>query len=144
MADSEDNVRLTSFRPLSPETTTSTFSLARFFQRKRPEARVAVKVDSSKKQASFNSLVIPRNSPQLQKRTSISSTRNPDLQRPWSSSPLVGRKASYHSSAVVGSRIRHPSSAGSRNVHAVLGRLDAAAGGRGQVRKPIYLINRLN
>ncbi|XP_068752478.1 1-phosphatidylinositol 3-phosphate 5-kinase-like isoform X2 [Montipora capricornis] len=135
MGDSQDNVRLTSFRPLSPETTTSIFSLARFFQRRRPEARVAVKVDSAKKQGSLNSLVNPRNSPQLQKRTSISSTRNPDLQRTWSSSPLVGRKASYHSSAVVGSRIRHPSSAGSRNVHAVLGRLDAAAGGRGQLRQ---------
>ena len=52
------------------------------------------------------------------------------------SSPLLGaRKISAHGhSAVVGGRGRRPTPAGYRNVHAVLGRLNAAADGRGQVR----------
>lgn len=112
---------MTSFRPLSPDTSKSSFSLARFFQRKRPEARVEVKIDSSKKHRSVSPLVSPRSSPQVQRRAS---------------SPLLGaRKTSAHGhSAVDGGRGRRPSPAGYRNVHAVLGRLNAAAGGRGQVR----------
>lgn len=128
MDNSQEDVSLTSFRPLSPDETKSTFSLARFFQRKRPEAGVTVKVDTPTTQSSV--------SPQLQNRGSAPSTRNPDPQRSSStSSPLIGPRTNYHHGGpVVGGRIRQPSSAGSRNVHAVLGRLNAAAGGRGQVR----------
>ena len=124
--DSEDEISLTSFRPLSPDTSKSSFSLARFFQRKRPEARVEVKVDSSKKHRSVSPLVSPRSSPQMQRRAS---------------SPLLGaRKISAHGhSAVVGGRGRRPTPAGYRNVHAVLGRLNAAADGRGQVRLNVIL-----
>ena len=135
--DSDDEVSLTSFRPLSPDTSKSSFSLARFFQRKRPEARVQVKVDSSKKHRSASPLVSPRSSPQLQKRASA--TKNPEIQRSWSSSPLMGaRKASAPGNTVVGGRGRRPSPASYRNVYAVLGRLNAAAGGRGQVCFNIY------
>lgn len=127
--DSEDNVSLTSFRPLSPDTSKSSFSLARLFQRKRPEARVEVKIDSKKKHRPVSPLVSPRSSPQLQKR--VSTSKSPEIHRSWSSSHVVGRKISGHASPVVGSRRASP---GYRaNVHAVLGRLNAAADGRGQV-----------
>ena len=127
MDNSHEDVRLTSFRPLSPDETKSTFSLARFFQRKRPEAVVTVKVDTPTTESSV--------SPQLQERRSAPSTRSPDPQRSSSISSPRGPRANYHlGGPVVGGRIRQPSSAGSRNVHAVLGRLNAAAGGRGQVR----------
>ena len=126
--DSEDHVSLTSFRPLSPDTSKSSFSLARLFQRKRPEARVEVKIDSKKKHP-VSPLVSPRSSPQLKKR--VSTSKSPEIHRSWSSSPVVGRKISGRASPVVGSRRASP---GYRaNVHAVLGRLNAAADGRGQV-----------
>ena len=126
--DSKDDVSLTSFRPLSPDTSKSSFSLARLFQRKRPEARVEVKIDSSKKHRPVSPLVSPRSSPQLQKRAFA--TKSPELLRSWSASPLIGRKTSPQSSAGIGGRRAPP---GYRNVHAVLGRLNAAADGRGQV-----------
>ena len=129
MDNSQEDVRLTSFRPLSPDETKSTFSLARFFQRKRPEAVVTVKVDTPTTESSV--------SPQLQERGSAASTRSPDPQRSSSTSSPRGPRANYHHGGpVVDGRTRQPqpSSAGSRNVHAVLGRLNAAAGGRGQVR----------
>ena len=127
MDNPEEDVRLTSFRPLSPDTPKSTFSLARFFQRKRPEAGVTNEVDSSTKQPSINL--------QLPNRGSVPSTRNPDQRSSFTSAPPIGPRTNYlHGGQVVGGRKRHPSSAGSRNVHAVLGRLNAAAGGRGQVR----------
>ncbi|KAM7438945.1 hypothetical protein ABFA07_011646 [Porites harrisoni] len=129
--DSEDDVRLTSFRPLSPDTSQSSFSLARLFQRKRPEARVEVKIDSTKKHRPVSPLVSPRSSPQLQKR--VSTTKNPELPRSWSASPLIGRRrTSAPGSVGIGSRRNSP---GYRNVHAVLGRLNAAADGRGQLRQ---------
>ena len=123
--DSGDDVSLTSFRPLSPENSKSSFSLARFFQRKRHGVRVEVKVDTSASQRPASPLTSPRSSPQLQKRA-----KSPEpLQRSWSSSPMVGRRTSAHGPSVPARR----ASPGYRNVHAVLGRLNAAAGGRGQV-----------
>lgn len=124
--DSEENVRLTSFRPLSPDNSKSTFSLARFFQRKRHGARVEVKVDASRSQRPSSPLTNPRSSPQLQKRT-----KSPEpLQRSWSASPLISRRSSAQAGGSVHLRRASP---GCRNVHAVLGRLNAAADGRGQV-----------
>ena len=135
--DSEDDVRLTSFRPLSPDTSQSSFSLARLFQRKRPEARVEVKIDSTKKHRPVSPLVSPRSSPQLQKR--VSTTKNPELPRSWSASPLIGRRrTSAPGSVGIGSRRNSP---GYRNVHAVLGRLNAAADGRGQVSLGLKIPN---
>ena len=120
--DSEEDVRLTSFRPLSPDNSKSSFSLARFFHRKRHGARVEVKVDASKSQRP----VSPRNSPQLQTRA-----KSPEpLQRSWAASPLIHRRSSAQAGSSVPPR---RASAGHRNVHAVLGRLNAAADGRGQV-----------
>lgn len=130
--DPEDDVKLTSFRPLSPDTSKSSFSLVRFFQRKRQDARVEVMVDSSRTHRPVSTLVSPRSSPQLQQRR-VPATKTSDLQRSWPTSPLLGRKSSYHSNPAISSRIRRPSPAGYRNVHAVLGRLNAAADGRGQV-----------
>ena len=124
--DSEEDVSLTSFRPLSPDNSKSTFSLARFFQRKRHGARVEVKVDSSKSQRPASPLTSPRSSPQLQKRT-----KSPEpIQRSWSASPLVSRRSSAQTGGSVPLRRVSP---GYRNVHAVLGRLNAAADGKGQV-----------
>lgn len=124
--DSEEDVSLTSFRPLSPDNSKSSFSLARFFQRKRHGARVEVKVDASKNQRPVSPLTSPRSSPQLQKRV-----KSPDpMQRSWSASPLISRRSSAPAVASVPGRRASP---GSRNVHAVLGRLNAAADGRGQV-----------
>ena len=128
--DSEEDVSLslTSFRPLSPDNSKSSFSLARFFQRKRHGARVEVKVDASKSQRPVSPLTSPRSSPQLQKRT-----KSPEpLQRSWSASPLISRRSSSQAGSSVPSRRASP---GHRNVHvhAVLGRLNAAADGRGQV-----------
>lgn len=122
--DSAEDVTLTSFRPLSPDTSKSSFSLARFFQRKRHGARVEVKVDASKTQRPVSPLTSPRSSPQLQKRV-----KSPEpLPRSWSASPLISRRSSVPAAGPV----RRPP-AGYRNVHAVLGRLNAAADGRGQV-----------
>lgn len=122
--DSEEDVRLTTFRPLSPDNSKSSFSLARFFQWKRHGARVEVKVDASKSQRPVTPLTSPRSSPKLQKRT-----KSPEpLQRSWSASPLIGRRSSAQAGSSVHSRRASPG-----HVHAVLGRLNAAAGGRGQV-----------
>ena len=123
--DSEDDVSLTSFRPLSPDRSKPGTFLARFFQKKRPEARVEVKIDSSKKHRPVSPLVSPRSSPQLQKRASTS--KSPELQRSWSASPLIGRRTSANANP------HRRASHGYRNVHAVLGRLNAAADGQGQV-----------
>lgn len=121
---SEEDVSLTSFRPLSPDNSKSSFSLARFFQRKRHGARVEVKVDASKSQRPVSPLASPRSSPQLR-------PKSPEpLQRSWSASPLISRRSSSQSGSSVPSRRASP---GHRNVHAVLGRLNAAADGRGQV-----------
>ena len=127
MEDSNDDVTLTSFRPISPENSKTGFSLARFFQRKRHDARVEGKVNAAKSQRIASPLTSPRSSPKLQKRT-----KSPEpLYRSWSSAlPLVGHRTSAHSTSVPARRV----SPGYRNVHAVLGRLNAAAGERGQVR----------
>ena len=127
MEDSNDDVTLTSFRPISPENSKTGFSLARFFQRKRHDARVEGKVNAAKSQRRASPLTSPRSSPKLQKRT-----KSPEsLYRSWSSAlPLVGHRTSAHSTSVPARRV----SPGYRNVHAVLGRLNAAAGERGQVR----------
>ena len=129
--DSKEDVSLTSFRPLSPDNSKSSFSLARFFQRKRHGARVEVKVDASKGQRPVSPLTSPRSSPKLQKRTKSPET----LQRSWSASPLISRRPSGQAGSSVPSRRASP---GHRNVHAVLGRLNAAADGRGQV-STLYL-----
>ena len=124
--DSEKDVSLTSFRPLSPDNSKSSFSLARFFQRKRHGASVEVKVDASKSQRPVSPLTSPRSSPQLQKRV-----KSPEpLQRSWSASPLISRRSSAQTA---GSASLRRASPGYRNVHAVVGRLNAAADGRGQV-----------
>ena len=125
--DSEEDVRLTSFRPLSPDASKSSFSLARFFQRKRYGPRVEVKVDASKSQRPASPLTSPRSSPQLHKRVK---SPEPIMQRPWSASPLISRRSSAPPGVSVHSRRASP---GYCNVHAVLGRLNAAADGRGQV-----------
>ena len=85
-----------------------------------------VKVDPSKSQRPVSPLTSPRSSPQLQKRT-----KSPEpLQRSWSASPLIGRRSSAQVGSSLPSRRASP---GHRNVHAVLGRLNAAADGKGQV-----------
>ena len=123
MGDSNDDLTLTSFRPISPEHSKTGFSLARFFQRKRHEERVEVRVDATNSQRPASPSTSPLSSPKPQNRA-----KSPEpFHRSWTSA--LGHRASAHSTPVPKRR----ASPGYRNVHAVLGRLNAAAGGRGQV-----------
>ena len=119
--DEGDDIKLTSFRPLSPDDSKSSFSLARFFQRKRPQVRVEVQVNAPSSSRQAGVLGSQRSTPQPQQGAKGAES--------WSS-PLLYRKASGSYGVGVGARFATP---GYRNISAVLGRLSAAADGRGQV-----------
>lgn len=120
----EEEHSLTSFKPLSPDSSKSGFSFTRFFQRRKPESSPEDGTSGSERSSPLTTRrTSPRpsttNSPQLAR------AKGPEPSRGWSS-PLQNRRMTPYGGG---------SPSGYRNLTAVLGRLTAVnvAHRKGQV-----------
>ena len=120
----EEEHSLTSFKPLSPDSSKSGFSFTRFFQRKKPESSPEDGTSGSERSSPLTARrTSPRpsttNSPQL------AGAKGPEPSRGWSS-PLQNRRMTPYGGG---------SPSGYRNLTTVLGRLTAVnvAHRKGQV-----------
>ena len=120
----EEEHSLTSFKPLSPDSSKSGFSFTRFFQRRKPESSPEDGTSGSERSSPLTARrTSPRpsttNSPQL------AGAKGPEPSRGWSS-PLQNRRMTPYGGG---------SPSGYRNLTTVLGRLTAVnvAHRKGQV-----------